>query len=62
MPPALPVLTGGIASHATHVAVPVLSMAGRRDLLLAPKIEDLRRKVFEPAAIIGEPGAHDPNT
>jgi hypothetical protein len=28
-------------------------MADRRDLLLARKMEDLRRKVFEPAAIIG---------
>jgi hypothetical protein len=32
-----------------------LSTADRQELLLAPKIEDLRRKVLELAAIIWEP-------
>ena len=31
-------------------------MADRQDLLLARKVEDLRRKVFELAALIGGPG------
>ena len=30
-------------------------MADRQDLLLAQKVEDLRRKVFELAALIGGP-------
>jgi len=34
----------------------ILSMADRQDLLLAQKVEDLRRKVFELAALIGGPG------
>jgi len=32
----------------------ILSMADRQDLLLAQKVEDLRRKVFELAALIGD--------
>ena len=35
----------------------ILSMEDRQDLLLAPKVEDLRRKVSELAAIIGRPDA-----
>ena len=35
----------------------ILSMEDCQDLLLAPKVEDLRRKVFELAAIIGRPDA-----
>ena|SRR5258705_6429512 len=34
-------------------------MADRQDLLLARKVEDLRRKVFELAVIIGEPHDYD---
>jgi hypothetical protein len=39
----------------------VLSMADRQDLLLAGRVEDLRRKVFELAAIIGEPRPQRPD-
>jgi hypothetical protein len=37
-------------------------MVDRQDLLLAGKVEDLRRKVFELAAIIGGPHPHGPDT
>src|SRR4030081_636664 len=50
-----------LARHSDHVLNAILSMADRQDLLLARKVEDLRRKVFELAAIIGEPHAHDPD-
>ena len=33
----------------------ILSMADLQDLLLAQKVDDLRRKVFELAAIMGRP-------
>src|ERR1700685_247404 len=36
-----------LARHSDQVLTAVLSMADRQDLLLAGKIEDLRRKVFE---------------
>jgi hypothetical protein len=51
-----------LAQHSDQVLNAILSMADRQDLLLARKAEDLRRKVFELAAIIGEPYAHDPDT
>jgi hypothetical protein len=51
-----------LAQHSDQVLNAVLSMADRQDLLLAGRVEDLRRKVFELAAIIGEPYAHDPDT
>ncbi len=44
-----------LAQHSDQVLNAILSMADRQDLLLAPKVEDLRRKVFELAAIIGGP-------
>ena len=44
-----------LAQHSDRVLNAILSMADRQDLLLAPKVEDLRRKVFELAAIIGRP-------
>ena len=44
-----------LAQHSDQVLNAILSMADRQDLLLAPKVEDLRRKVFELAAIIGRP-------
>jgi hypothetical protein len=44
-----------LAQHSGQVLNAILSMADRQDLLLAPKVEDLRRKVLELAAIIGEP-------
>ena len=51
-----------LAQHSDQVLNAVLSMADRQDLLLAGRVEDLRRKVFELAAIIGEPRARDPDT
>jgi hypothetical protein len=51
-----------LARHSDQVFNAVLSMADRQDLLLAGKVEDLRRKVFEVAAIIGEPNADGPRT
>ena len=44
-----------LAQHSDEVLSAILSMAGRQDLLLARRVEDLRRKVFELAAIMGEP-------
>ena len=46
-----------LVQHSDQVLNAILSMADRQDLLLAPKVEDLRRKVFELAAIIGRPDA-----
>ena len=43
-----------LAQHSDQVLNAILSMADRQDLLLAPKVEELRRKVFELAAVIGE--------
>jgi hypothetical protein len=43
-----------LAQHSDQVLNAILSMAGRRDLLLAQEVEDLRRKVLELAAVIGE--------
>jgi hypothetical protein len=51
-----------LAQHSDQVLNAVLSMADRQDLLLAGRVEDLRRKVFELAAIIGEPRTRDPDT
>ncbi|MGO8910775.1 MAG: hypothetical protein ACLQDM_15855 [Bradyrhizobium sp.] len=51
-----------LAQHSDQVLNAILSMAGRQDLLLARKVEDLRQKVFELAAIMGEPHAYDPDT
>ena len=50
-----------LAQHSDQVLNAILSMAGRQDLLLARKVEDLREKVFELAAIIGKPPASDPD-
>ena len=44
-----------LAQHSDQVLNAILSMADRQDLLLAGKAEDLRRKVLELAAIVGEP-------
>jgi hypothetical protein len=44
-----------LAQHSDQVLNAILLMADRQDLLLAPRVEDLRRKVFALAAIIGEP-------
>jgi hypothetical protein len=51
-----------LAQHSDQVLNAVLLMADRQDLLLAGKVEDLKRKVFELAAIVGEPRARDPDT
>ena len=51
-----------LAQHSDQVLNAVLSMADRQDLLLAGRVEDLRRKVFELAAIIGEPQSSGPDT
>jgi len=48
-----------LAQHSDQVLNAILSMADRQNLLLVPKVEDLRRKVFELAAIIGEPDPGD---
>jgi hypothetical protein len=48
-----------LAQHSDQVLNAILSMADRQDLLLARRVGDLRRKVFELAEIIGEPDAHD---
>ena len=44
-----------LARHSDQVLTAILSMADRQDLLLARKAEDLRRKVLEFAALMGEP-------
>jgi hypothetical protein len=44
-----------LARNSDQVLTAILSMADRQDLLLAPKVEDLKRKVFELAAIVGRP-------
>ena len=48
-----------LAQHSDKVLNAILLMADRQDLLLARRVEDLRRKVLELAAIIGEPDAQD---
>ena len=48
------------AQHSDQVLNAILSMAGREDFVLVGKVEDLRRKVFELAALIGEPLVQDP--
>jgi hypothetical protein len=42
-----------LAQHSDQVLNAILSMAGRQDLLLARKIEDLRQKVFDLADAMG---------
>jgi hypothetical protein len=43
-----------LAQHSDQVLDAILSMADRRDLLLARRVGDLRKKVFEMAALMGE--------
>jgi hypothetical protein len=50
-----------LAQHSDHVLNAILLMADRQDRLLGEKVEDLRRKVLELAAIIGEPHAYGPD-
>ena len=49
-----------LAQHSDQVFNAILSMAGRQDFILVGKVEDLRRKVFELATLIGEPLIQDP--
>jgi hypothetical protein len=51
-----------LAHHSDHVLNAILLMADRQDRLLGEKVEDLRRRVLELAAIIGEPPAYDPDS
>jgi hypothetical protein len=44
-----------LAQHSDEVLSAILSMAGRQDLILAQNVEDLRRRIFELAAAVGEP-------
>jgi hypothetical protein len=46
-----------LAQHSDQVLNAILSMAGRQELLLARKVEDLKRKVLELADIVGKPDA-----
>jgi hypothetical protein len=48
-----------LAQHSDRVLNAILVMADRQDLLLARKVGDLRRKVVELAAALGEPYASD---
>jgi hypothetical protein len=48
-----------LAEYSDHVLNAILSMADRQDLVLARRFGDLRRKVLELMAIIGE--GHDPS-
>jgi hypothetical protein len=50
-----------LARHSDHVLNAILSMADRHDLLLARKVEDLRRKALELVALIGESNDYDPD-
>jgi hypothetical protein len=46
-----------LAQHSDEVLNAILSMAGREDLLLAIKVEDLRRRVAELADVVGHQGS-----
>jgi hypothetical protein len=48
-----------LAQHSDQVLNAILSMADRQELLLAGKVQDLRGKVLELAALIGEPDVQD---
>ena len=50
-----------LAQYSDHVLNAILTMADRRDLLLARKVEDLRRSVLELAAAMRDPDAYDPD-
>jgi hypothetical protein len=51
-----------LAQHSDHVLDAILSMADRQDLLLARRVGDLRQKVLELVAVIGESDALDSNS
>jgi hypothetical protein len=44
-----------LAQHSDQVLNAILTMAGRQESLLARKVENLRRRVFELADIVGKP-------
>ena len=44
-----------LAQHSDQVLSAILSMADRQDLLLARRAEDIRQRVLELAAIVGQP-------
>ena len=44
-----------LAQHSDQVLIAILSMADRKDLLLARRVGDLRQRVLELAAIVGQP-------
>ena len=44
-----------LAQHSDQVLNAILTMAGRQELLLARKVEDLRRRMFELTDIMGRP-------
>jgi hypothetical protein len=46
-----------LAQHSDQVLGAILTMAGRQELLLARKVEDLRRRVLELADVMGRPDA-----
>jgi hypothetical protein len=48
-----------LAQHSDQVLSAFLSMADRQDLLIARSVGDLRRTVFELAAIMGRPDPDD---
>jgi hypothetical protein len=50
-----------LVQHSDQVLNAILAMADRQDLLLARNVGDLRRKVIELAAALGEPHAADPD-
>jgi hypothetical protein len=50
-----------LAQHSDQVLNAILSMADREDLLLAGKVQDLRGKVLELAALIGDPMPKSPS-
>ena len=47
-----------LAQHSDQVLNAILSMADRQELLLARRLGDLRRKVFELAALMDEPAGN----
>jgi hypothetical protein len=49
-----------LAQHSDQVLNAILTMADRQDLLLDRKVQDLRQRVLELAALLGEPDPSDP--
>ena len=51
-----------LAQHSDRVLELILTIADRQDLLLAQKGEDLRRRVLDLAALMGESDPRDPRS